>query len=403
MADSIAKLIAEQRPGHAMAQPFYTAPTVFEADRRAVFGTDWMLAGHVSEVPEPGDYMLFDLLADSVIICRDAVGGIRAFANVCRHRGSRLCISPRGNVKRFTCPYHAWAFNLDGGLFHARLLDPAYDRDALSLFPVAVEVLEGLIYVSLADDPPSFDALRAEMTPCLAPFSLARTRIAHRATYDVKSNWKLLLENYNECYHCASAHPEFSRSHAIHMSEDRVTPLNEEMETRAAACGAPTPLIDRVGRLRTRGGTDYAYNRYALLDGYLTGSEDGAPVAPLLGQISGYDGGASDVYVGLLNPMLIYCDHAVLYRFFPVDKDTCAQEIIWLVQAEAEPGRDYDVDRLTWLWDVTTRADKRIVEANARGVGSCHYVPGPLVPMEAYVARFITAYQDMLKLGEARQ
>jgi phenylpropionate dioxygenase-like ring-hydroxylating dioxygenase large terminal subunit len=389
-------LIAAQRPGHAMAQPFYTAPEVFAADRRAVFGREWLLAAHVSEIPEAGDYVLFEMLEDSVILCRDGESGIRAFANVCRHRGSRLCIAPRGNVRRFTCPYHAWAFNLDGSLFHARLLDADYDRDRLNLIPVAVEVLEGLIYVSLSDNPPDFAPLRAALTPCLAPFGLAQTKIAHRETYPVAANWKLLLENYNECYHCAPAHPEFSRSHAIHMAEERVAPLNAAMEARSAACGVPTTLIDRVGSRGNRGVADHAYNRYALFEGFDTGSEDGKALAPLLGSLKGHDGGASDVYVGFLNPMLLYCDHAVLYRFIPIDAETCAQEIIWLVHEEAEEGRAYDLDRLTWLWDVTTRADERIVEANAAGVGSRHYIPGPLVPMEAYVARFIDAYQAAL-------
>lgn len=392
----IAELIARQEPGHAMAQPFYTSKAVFDADIRAVFGRDWLLAAHVSEIPEPGDYVLFEILKDSVIVCRDNAGGIRAFANVCRHRGSRLCIEPKGNVKRFTCPYHAWAFNLDGSVFNARQLDPSHDREALGLFPVAVEVLEGLIYVSLADDPSGFDTLRAALTPCLAPFDLARTKIAHRASYPVDANWKLLVENYNECFHCAPAHPEFSRSHATHMSEERVTPLNDAMRARSESCGVPTDFIDCIGSARPAAEADFAYNRYALLDGFATGSEDGQPLAPLLGSITGYDGGASDCYVGLLNPMLLYCDHAVLYRFFPVDTESCEQEIIWLVHEEAEPGRDYDRDRLTWLWDVTTQADKRIVEANAQGVSSRHYQPGPLVRMESYVRRFIEAYQTRL-------
>ncbi len=398
----VSDLIDAQRDGHAMAQAFYTSTAVFEADRRAIFGREWMLAGHVSEIPEPGDYVLCDILKDSVILCRDHAGDVRAFANVCRHRGSRLCIEPRGNVRRLTCPYHAWVFNLDGSLFSARMLEEHHDRDALGLFPVAVEILEGLIYVSLADDPPEFAPIRKALTRCLAPFDLANTRIAHRETYPVAANWKLLLENYNECYHCTPAHPEFSRSHVAHLSDERITPLNDAMAARSAACNVPTDFIDRVGKHAPAPGVDFAYNRYALYDGFLTGSEDGRPLAPLLGQIGGHDGGASDVYVGFLNPMLLYCDHAVLYRFLPIDADTCAQEIIWMVHADAREGRDYDLGRLTWLWDVTTKADKRIVEDNARGVASRHYVPGPLVPMEAYVARFIDAYQTTLRQQEAR-
>ncbi|MDF1727028.1 MAG: aromatic ring-hydroxylating dioxygenase subunit alpha [Sulfitobacter sp.] len=383
-------LLATQRPGHAMPQAFYRSDAVWEADKEAVFGREWMLAGHISELPRSGDYLLFDILDESVIVCRDG-DRVRAFANVCRHRGSRLCREPSGNLRRFTCPYHAWAYGLDGSLVRARLLEKGHDD--LSLHAVAVEVLEGLIYVSLADDPPDFATLRATLTPLLTPFGLARTRIAHREQYPVQANWKLLIENYNECYHCSAAHPEFSRSHAIHLPDARVEPLNAAMAAKSAACGAPTALVEEIGT----GGVDHAYNRYALFDGFATGSEDGQPLAPRLGGLTGFDGGASDAYVGILNPMLIYCDHAVLYRFLPQDRDTCIQEIIWLVQEDAVEGRDYDRDRLTWLWDVTTRADKRIVEDNAAGIAGRHYRPGPLTIMERYVERFIIGYQAKLK------
>ena len=396
MNDKISSLIAAQRAGYAMAQPFYTSDTVFEADRKLVFGQEWWLAGHSSQIPNAGDYLLFDILTDSIIIVRDAQGTIRAFANVCRHRGSRLCTDLQGNTRRITCPYHAWTYNLDGSLFSARLLDESHDRSDLSLHPIRIEVLAGLIYVSLSNDPPDFAPLRRRMEPVLAPFGLDRTRIAHRAIYPVQANWKLLVENYNECYHCTSTHPEFSRSHAIHMPENRVAPLNDAMRARSEECGVPVDYIDQIGSENRTGGCDHSYNRYALLDGFQTGSEGGQPLAPLLGSLTGYDGGASDAYVGLLNPMLIYCDHAVLYRFHPISKEASLQEIIWLVHEDAVEGEDYDLDRLIWLWDVTTHADKRIVEDNARGVAAQHYVPGPLVSMERFIQRFIEAYQTML-------
>ena len=391
--NTIAQMIADRKPGHAMAQGFYTSQEVYRRDVEAVFSTEWQLAAHISEIPEPGDYVLFELLAESIIICRGNDGQVRALANVCRHRGSRVCIEPRGNTKRFTCPYHAWAFNLDGSLFNARLLDDSVDRSKLGLKQVAVQLFHGLIFVSLADTPTSFDAIRREIDPLLAPFGLDRTRLAHRASYPVKANWKLLVENYNECYHCSSAHPEFARSHATHMVPERVAPLNAEMEARAKACGAPTDFIDAVGSKRPKNSPDYAYNRYALFDGFQTGSEEGTPLAPLLGDLAGYDGGASDLYLGILNPLLLYCDHAVIYRFLPIDKDNAVQEIIWLVHEDAVEGRDYDLQRLIWLWDVTTIADKLIIEKNQEGVNSRYYEPGPFVTrMESYAERFVDAY-----------
>ncbi|TNF64810.1 MAG: aromatic ring-hydroxylating dioxygenase subunit alpha [Rhodobacteraceae bacterium] len=391
-ASDIATLVARHQDGRTLAQDFYMAPQVFTADRERIFFRDWHLAGHVSEIPDTGDYLLFDMLGESVVVLRDDAGAVRAFANVCRHRGARLCSQQTGHVRRLTCPYHAWSYGLDGALVHARQLDAGEDRSALGLKPVAVEVFEGLIYVSLSDRPAGFDALRAELTPHVRPFGLARTKIAARRSYPVQANWKLLVENYNECYHCTAAHPEFARSHATHMTADRVAPLNAALAARSAQAGLSTAHIDRIGLAAPAGSPDYAYNRYALFDGYQTGSADGEPLAPLLGDIQAYDGGASDIYVGMLNPMLVYCDHAILYRFIPTGPLTCIQEILWLVHEDAVEGRDYDTDRLTWLWHVTTEADKRIIEANQQGVASRFYEPGPLVEMESYTRRFHDAY-----------
>jgi Rieske 2Fe-2S family protein len=392
----IAALIAAHPEGYALAQPFYKSDGVFARDVEAFFFEEWQLAGHISELAQEGDYFLFEMMNESIIIVRGKENTVHALANVCRHRGSRVCIEPRGNTKRFTCPYHAWAFNLDGSLFNARMLDPDHDRSKLGLKPIAVEVFHGLIYVSLSQTPASFDQLRADLDPIIAPFGLERTKIACRESYPVRANWKLLVENYNECYHCTAAHPEFARSHAIHMDAARVAPLNAQMQARSKAAGASTAYLDCIGAKRPGGSPDYAYNRYSLFDGFLTGSEDGMPLAPLLGDLTAYDGGASDVYVGILNPMLVYCDHALIYRFIPIDKDNSVQEIIWLVHEDAQEGTDYDLDRLKWLWDVTTIADKRIIEKNQEGVNSRFYEPGPFVGMEAYTQRFIEAYLTTL-------
>lgn len=389
---SLDNLIARHRDGRALEQGFYLSLDVFDRDIEAIFMREWHFAGLANEIPESGDYFLFDLMAESVIVVRDAQGCINAMANVCRHRGSRVCLEPRGNNKRFTCPYHAWTYGLDGQLLKARLMEDTLDRQELGLKSVAVEVFEGMIFVSFAEHPTDFAAMRAEIGPMLAPFRLDRTRVAHRERYPVRANWKLLVENYNECYHCATAHPEFKRAHPTHMDATRIKPLNEAMEPRAQVLGISTAMVDRVGPLALQDTVDYTLSRHALYDGYNTGSEDGSPLAPLLGDLQGYDQAASDLYVGILNPMLIYNDHAVIYRFVPVDRDHSIQEIIWLVHEDARPDHDYDLNRLTWLWDVTTVADKLIIEKNQEGVNSRYYEPGPLAGMEAYTQRFIDYY-----------
>lgn len=392
----IAKLVAQQKSGFALDQQFYRDKTIYKRDLDRIFFQDWMLAGHISEIKNVGDFLCYDVAGESVIVVRSGTDEVSALINVCRHRGSRVCLEERGNARRFVCPYHAWTYNLDGTLERARLMDKTLDSNEWGLKKVVSKVFHGLIYISFAENPVSFADAERDLSPLIAPFELEKTKIAHRANYPVAANWKLLVENYNECYHCTAAHPEFARSHSIHMTWDKVAPLNEAMAARTHECGMATSLLDQIADHQSADALDYAYDRYALFDGFDTGSKDGKPLAPLLGKVSGYDGGASDVYVGILNPMLVYCDHAVVYRFIPLDEEHSLQEIIWLVHEDAEEGKDYDVDRLTWLWDVTTVADKRIIEKNQEGVNSRFYEPGPYAPMETYTRRFVEAYLEII-------
>lgn len=390
-------LLTQHRSGFALEQGFYASPEVFARDVEAILMQEWHFAGLTNEIAQPGDYMVFELLKESVIIVRGDDGVVRTFANVCRHRGSRVCLEHQGSTSRFVCPYHAWTYGLDGKLLNARMMGSKVDREALGLKPVSCEIFHGMIFISFAEKPSSFTQMRAELDAPLGQFGLGQTKVARRVSYPVKANWKLLVENYNECYHCGPAHPEFKRTHPTHMTADKVEPFNEAMIARAAAVGASTAFIDRVGPYCPDGSVDYTYSRHSLYEAYDTGSEDGQPVAPLLGSLTGYDQGASDLYVGMLNPLLIYNDYAVIYRFIPIDQETSVQEIIWLVHEDAEEGRDYELDRLCWLWDVTTVADKLIIEKNQEGVNSRFYEPGPLAEMEFYTQRFLDYYVARLR------
>jgi phenylpropionate dioxygenase-like ring-hydroxylating dioxygenase large terminal subunit len=393
-------LLETHKKGFALSQPFYCDNEVFDLDVKSIFFHEWLFAGHVSELQEPGDYFLFQILNESVIVSRDFNKKLHAMVNVCRHRGSRVCLEKSGNTKRFTCPYHAWTYNLDGSLFNARLIEPDIDRSELGLQKLAVEVFHGLIFISFSDKPDDMTDLKSKLDPILSPFELSKTKVAFKKSYRVKANWKVLIENYSECYHCSSAHPEFSKSHVTHMSSEKAQPLNALMEKRAKVAGVPTDFVDCIGVNRFDGQPDYAYNRYSLYDGYDTGSEDGMAVGPLLGNIKEYDGGASDLYIGLLNPFLIYCDYVAVYRFIPIDKDTSIQEIIWLVRDNADLGSETAVDRLKWLWDVTTVSDKCIIEKNQEGINSRYYKPGPFSSMEKYTRLFVDFYLE--RLGSAK-
>ena len=225
------------------------------------------------------------------------------------------------------------------------------------------------------------------------------TRVAAQRSYPVEANWKLVLENFEECYHCAPAHPEFARSHSIKSPPGSWPALWEALAERGQRAGTCTGVVKAPDWRAEPDGPFYYYDRYPLFDGYLTGSEDGWPLAPLLGRVRAFDGGASDGQLGLLCYWLVYSDHCVVYRFTPRDVNHTDMDIVWLVRNDAEEGRDYDLERLTWLWHVTTEADKTIIERNQQGVRSRYYRPGPYAPMEWASRQFVEWY--LLRMGES--
>jgi phenylpropionate dioxygenase-like ring-hydroxylating dioxygenase large terminal subunit len=197
------------------------------------------------------------------------------------------------------------------------------------------------------------------------------------------------VENYMECYHCAPAHREYSRFHLL----ARPAALNHEADARvrrrAEALGLAITEVDHWG-LKARPGQESADSvRSALAEGAVSGSEDGKPLAPLMGQFREFDGGVTFFDVGLTSNFLAYPDHGLIYRFVPKSFDCTDMEVIWLVREDARAGIDYDLERLTWLWKVTSEADKRIIELNQQGIRSLYYEPGPYSSMEAHTERFV--------------
>ena len=359
-----------------------------------MFSRDWVYAGHISQIPEVGNYFTYELAYESIIVVRAGEDEVLALVNVCRHRGSRVCDPGSGRARQFVCPYHGWVYRLDGSLRSARLFPDDLDLDEFSLHRISLRTLHGLIFVSLAANPESFDPVEQGLSHCLAAFGLGNARVAAHITYPVVANWKLTLENYLECYHCAPAHPEFSESHTNKFARGTYPALERSMVQKAQAAGLCCDDVDAV--FPALPAISYSHDRFALFEGYETGSRDGSPLAPLMGTIGAFDGGASNAQVGSRCFLLCYCDHTVVYRFTPREVDQTDMEIIWLVDGAAVEGEDYDQDNLVWLWDVTSIADKTIIERNHSGVRSSFYRPGPYAPLEDWVLRFRDWYLDTM-------
>ena len=389
---SIAALIDAQPDRTSLDQAFYTDADIYQRDIEEIYLKCWLYAGHISEIPAVGDWFLFEMAGESVIIVRSSEAEISALINVCRHRGSKVCLASRGRSKKLVCRYHGWSYDLDGGLFSAAHMHENFNKSEIRLKKIHTEMLEGMVYVNFAEQPAPFEPVREALTGCLRPYRLDQAKVAHRKTYAINANWKLSVENYSECYHCAPSHPEYTRGHSLARPGARSTALMEEVMCRAKACGLSETAVNRIYLDEPGFGTGYAFERYPLWRGHVTGSEDGQAVAPLMGEIEDYDGGTTDFQVGPVTFALAYCDYVVIYRFTPVSLGKSECDISWLVNGDAEEGKDYDKKRLTWLWDVTTLADKRIIEYNSEGVSSRYYEPGPYSEMEEYTWKFKSWY-----------
>ncbi|MGH7124400.1 MAG: aromatic ring-hydroxylating oxygenase subunit alpha [Stellaceae bacterium] len=393
----IAGLIAKQPAGRPLARTFYSDTEIFQRDLDRIVLRHWLCAGHVSSAPNVGDFFVLEVANESAIVVRGGDGQLRALVNVCRHRGSRVCRERSGNTRVLICPYHAWTYGIDGKLRAARHMAEPFDKSAHGLKQIPLRVIEGLIFVTFAEQPLGLAKVEDVLERGYGPYGWADAKVAHRAVYPIEANWKLAVENYVECYHCAPSHPEYARLHANEQPLAKIAELNQEMDRRAAALKLDIPNQDHWA-LAAEQGEEAAYCvRYALLRGAVTGSADGKSVAPLMGALQGFDGGATFVHVGPASFFLAYPDHGIIYRFIPKTVQRSEMEVIWLVRADAREGVDYEREKLTWLWTVTSDADKRIIEDNQRGVNSRFYEPGPLSIMETQEARFIEWYLSEIR------
>lgn len=393
----ISKLLNKQAKGFALQQAFYKDSEIYEREMDRIFMKSWLYAGHISQIAKVGDYFLYEMDNESVIIIREDKDTVKALLNVCRHRGSRVCLEAHGNQKLLVCPYHGWTYERSGALRGANHTYPGFDKSMYSLKSVNLKIFHGMIFINFDSDPISFDPIEEDLDECLRPYRLDKVKVAHKKSYPIKANWKLAVENYCECYHCVPAHPEYAEAHGRSFPDEEMESLLEEVMQKGEKVGLPRHSINNDWLDSGGVGIDRSFDRYPLLKGFVTGSRTGKAVAPLLGDIKDYDGGTTDMHIGPPTFFLVYCDHVVVYHFKPLTIDTADCEITWLVNETAVEGLDYKMEELIWLWDVTTIADKRIIENNQEGVNSRFYEPGPYTKMEDFEQGFIDWYLDLMK------
>ena len=393
--------LASYRPGYSLPQAFYKDPTIFQMDMRHYVLAHWHCVGHTSMVREPGDFFTVDIAGESLIIVRGEDQQIHCLVNVCRHRGSRVCLEHEGKARggNFVCPYHAWTYDTTGALQRARVTPEGFDREKYGLKTLQVRVCEGIIFVTQAEKPLGFKHVEEAFGKAARVYDWANAKVAARKMYMIQGNWKLVTENYSECYHCGPAHQEYSRRHIFARPQDQRLGPDTELRARDKALGIPLLDYDFLAD-RCEPGEEFSDSfPSAMVDGYHTGSRDGKPVAPLLGQFKGkeFDDGFTFIDVGPTSNFISYPDYGLVYRSIPHTADSTAFELIWLVDGDAVEGKDYDVENLIWMWDYTSIEDKKIIEMNQAGVNSAYYEPGPYTPMEADTDQYIQTYISAMR------
>jgi Rieske 2Fe-2S family protein len=393
----IEELGASYTPGYSLPQDYYVGEDVFDLDLERVFATSWLFVGAATELAAPGDTLTWTVGRDSVLLMRAEDGSVGAHHNVCRHRGCRLTSNGHGTARVVVCPYHQWAYGLDGSLKGAPNMGPGFDRSALPLRPVHLRDLGGLLFVCFAEDPPPFQDALAAVEPQTRLHELARTRVTARKHYTVAANWKTLVENNRECYHCRANHPEFCLSNY----EYGVAGDVRTSRTYAAALAASQQRWAEQGlaprEVSFVGGGWFRVARLPLREGFLTESLSGRLAAPLLGRLPSTDVGSLRV-ITLPNSWIhVNADYVMTTRLTPVSAEVTDIDITFFVHEDATEGTDYDVEDIATVGTATSEQDWELCERNAAGVRSRSYLPGPLSPVtEGSVATFHAWYLNAL-------
>jgi glycine betaine catabolism A len=364
--------------GHSLAKAattlpgeFYTSAEIWAQERDRIFARRWLCAGRANGLAEPGDFELVRAAGESLIVVRGRDRKARAFYNVCRHRGTRVCQEERG---RFTgaiqCPYHAWTYGFDGALLGApHMADvPWFEKEDYPLLAASLGEWDGFLFVNLAASPQPLDEALAPLLGRFAPWRLPALERVRRIEYDVRANWKLLFQNFSECYHCPPVHPALAKlSHYRSGANDFrdgsvlggymvITEPGGSLTMSGRMCGAPLGELPESERQRV-----YYYSIFPST--FLT-------VQP---------------------------DFVMLTRLEPeaVDRTRVVCEFLFAPDSAREPGLDPS-DGIE-IWDVTNRQDWRMCELAQKGVASRAYRPGLYSREESLLAAFDREYR--LSLG----
>ncbi|MET1415237.1 aromatic ring-hydroxylating dioxygenase subunit alpha [Roseibium sp. HPY-6] len=393
----ILSLLMSRRGGYSLPQAFYTDETVFQADLKHIWQKDWVFAAVSSEIPKTGNFITLQIGAYSVIVVRGTDGVVRAFHNSCRHRGSRICAAAKGSAPKLVCPYHQWTYELDGSLLWAREMGPDFKPGEHGLKTVHCADVSGMVFICLAEIAPDISNLQREAKRYLGPHDLGNLKVAHQSTITEKGNWKLVLENNRECYHCSGSHPSLCRTfpddpNLVGADDSSTSNAGKAHVERCENAGLPAKYLISANE-------QWRFVRIPFLGEAVSYTMDGkAAVSRRVGSVP-FDNAGTCLFFNYPNTWNHFLSDQVLtFRVLPIGPMESEVTTTWLVHKDAQEGVDYDLGRLTEVWTHTNDEDRRIVEENQIGITSPAYEPGPYSPVqESGVIQFVDWYAQALE------
>jgi phenylpropionate dioxygenase-like ring-hydroxylating dioxygenase large terminal subunit len=334
-----------------LPQRYYTDPAWFQREMEAIHFDMWMCAGRTQQVPNSGDYFVREVANASVIILRDEQGGIRAFHNVCRHRGTLLCNQNAGSFSgRIQCPYHAWTYKLDGTLANAPHMEKVagFCEADYPLNAVASAVWDGHIFINLSVRPVPFAEHLAGLDQKFKPWQMEELQMVERRAYHLKANWKLIIQNYSECLHCPIVHPLLNKQ-SHYMSGDNEPPQ-------------PT----------------YLGGRMDLREGVKTLTMDGTTDRCSLRGLGADDQRRVYYYCLLPNFFLnLHPDYMLTFTMWPHAVDQTEIICEWHFHPDEIKKPGFNPNDAIEFWDITNKQDWELSDLAQRGISSKGYRPGP--------------------------
>ncbi len=349
---------------------WYRSPDVFELEGEHVFSHEWICVGRLEKLSRPGDFFVAEVARESLIVVKDQHGDVRAFYNVCRHRGTRICEAQSGHFSgSIQCPYHAWTYGLDGALKVARNMTDVegFSTADFPLHEARVGVWEGFIFVCLSEWTADFEEAFAPLIGRFRRWHIGELRTARTIHYDIHANWKLIFQNYSECYHCPLVHPQL----------DKLSPSDSG---RNDLCEGQ--FLGGYSELRNHGAS-------------LTTT--GATARPPVGEVDGAD--IDRVYYYTIFPSMLlslHPDYVMVHYAKPVAPDRTLVDCAWLFDPQTMSRSDFDPSDAVEFWDLTNRQDWHVNELTQKGIESRAYTPGLYANAEGLLAAFDRHYLSIM-------